>query len=81
MAELKAAYMSVKNMPDSLVNNALRQVVAVAPENTGARLQLIQSLWKKQRWDEILTLSKQAQATHPKKWCSTTSRHGQLSDW
>lgn len=65
MAELKAAYMSVKNMPDSLVNNALRQVVAVAPENTGARLQLIQSLWKKQRWDEILTLSKQAQAYTP----------------
>ena len=65
MAELKAAYMSVKKMPDSLINNALRRVIDIAPDNTGARLQLIQNLWKQQRWDDILALSKPAQAYNP----------------
>ncbi len=65
MAELKAAYMSVKKMPDSLVNVALQHVLTIAPDNTGARLQLIQSLWKKEKWDDILALCKPAQAYNP----------------
>ena len=65
MAELKAAYMSVKKMPDSLIVNALKRVIAIAPDNAGARLQLIEHLWRKQKWDEILALSKQAQAYNP----------------
>ena len=65
MAELKAAYMSVKKMPDSLIVNALKRVIAIAPDNAGARLQLIEHLWRKQNWDEVLALSKSAQAYNP----------------
>ena len=65
IAELQAAYMTLKQMPDSLINKALEKVLAINPDNAGARLQLIQNKWKQKSWDEVIALSKPAQAYHP----------------
>lgn len=43
MAEMKAAYMTLKNMPADSINNAVKLVLDINPENTAARFQLIQA--------------------------------------
>ena len=65
IAELQAAYMSVKQMPDSMVNAALTYVLTINPDNSGARIRLLQNKWKEKNWDEIITLCEQAQAYNP----------------
>lgn len=65
VAELKAAYMSLKKMPDSLVEKAMEDVLAINPDNAPMRIQLIQSKWNDKNWDEIIALSKAAQAYNP----------------
>ena len=56
MAEMKVAYMSLKNMPDSAVKIGLQQVLAIAPENAGARIQLLQMSLSEMDWDETINL-------------------------
>jgi len=56
IATLKAAYMQLKKMPDDSVTNALAHVLEIAPDNASARLQLIQTLWPRKKWDEIISL-------------------------
>lgn len=65
VAMLKAAYMELKKMPAEQVDTVLLQVLHVAPDNAAARVQLIQSLWKRQRWDDIVKLSKEAVQYNP----------------
>lgn len=65
IATLKAAYMDLKNMPDDSVTRAFAHVIDIAPDNAPARLQLIQSLWPKQKWDEIIDLCKPAVQYNP----------------
>lgn len=65
IALMKAAYMSLKKMPEDSVNKALTHVLDIAPDNTTARMQLIQSLWPKQKWDEIIDLCKPAVLYNP----------------
>lgn len=65
MAELNAAYMSLKKMPEDTINQALMRVLRISPDNAGARLQIIQSKWKRQQWDDIISLCQQAVAYNP----------------
>lgn len=65
VAMLKAAYMDLKKMPAKQVDTVLLQVLHIAPDNAAARVQLIQSLWKRQRWDDIVKLSKEAVQYNP----------------
>lgn len=65
VAMLKAAYMELKKMPAEQVDTVLLQVLHVAPDNAAARVQMIQSLWKRQRWDDIVKLSKEAVQYNP----------------
>lgn len=65
MAEMKAAYMSLKEFPTDSINAALCQVLAIAPDNAGARLQILQNLWPEKRWDEIIDLCKPAVQYNP----------------
>jgi tetratricopeptide (TPR) repeat protein len=65
MAELKAAYMSLKKFPMDSVNQALRDVLTIAPDNAGARLQILQNLWPDKKWDEIIDLCKPAVQYNP----------------
>ncbi len=65
LAELNAAYMTLKKMPQDSINNALKHVLMISPDNAGARLQLIQAEWPKKNWDKIIALSKPAMEYNP----------------
>ncbi len=58
IAELCAAYMSLKQMPEDTVNVAFERVLDIAPDNAGIRLELLQSVWKTKDYDRIIQLSK-----------------------
>lgn len=65
MAELQAAYMSLKKMPEDTIDKALEQVLDIEPANVGARIQLIQNAWDKKNFDRIIALSKPAIEYNP----------------
>jgi len=54
VAAMKASYMSMKKMPDSLVYAAYDHVVSLSPDQASARLQLLQILWDHEQWDEVI---------------------------
>ncbi len=54
MAEMKVAYMSLKEMPEDSVNTAIRRLLTIAPENVGARTQLLGSYLRKMDWDGVI---------------------------
>lgn len=65
IAELRAAYMEIKKMPQDSVNAAYNKVLDIAPDNAQARLQLVQNLWNQKKYDEVITMTDQAQAYNP----------------
>ena len=65
IAELRAAYMSLKKMPQDSVNAAFRKVLDIAPDNASARLQLVQNLWNDKKYDDVIAMANQAQAYNP----------------
>ena len=65
MAELYAAYMTLKQMPQDSISRVLETVLAISPDNVGARLQLIQSVWTKQDFDGVVELSRQGLDYNP----------------
>ena len=54
VAEMKAAYLDLKNAPSEEVIRAWRRVLEISPDNTPARLQLIQKLWQDTIDDEVI---------------------------
>ena len=60
MAELYAAYLTLERMPQDSILKALETVLAIAPDNAAARMQLIQAVWNKQDFDEVISLSREA---------------------
>lgn len=60
MAELYAAYMTLKKMPQDSISQVLETVLAISPDNVGARLQLLQAVWSEQDFDRVIELSRQA---------------------
>ena len=65
IAELKAAYMSLKEMPDSLIDEALLDVLEIEPDNAGARIQLLQDVWATGDYDRVISLCKPALEYNP----------------
>ncbi len=65
IAGLKAAYMSLKHMPDSIVDLALLDVLEIEPDNAGARIQLLQDVWATGDYDRVITLCKPALEYNP----------------
>lgn len=65
IAELRAAYMEIKKMPQDSVNAAYSKVLDIAPDNAQARLQLVQNLWNQKKYDEVISMTDQAQAYNP----------------
>lgn len=65
LAELRAAYMDLKKMPQDSVDAAFQKVLTIAPDNASARLQLVQSLWDQKKYDEVIDMTNQAQAYNP----------------
>lgn len=60
MAQLYAAYLTLKKMPQDSISKVLETVLAISPDNVAARLQLIQAEWNKQDFDRVIELSNQA---------------------
>ncbi len=60
MAILYASYMSMKNMPEDSIAKTLEKVLEIAPDDISTRLQLIQILWAKQDFEQVIKLSLQA---------------------
>ena len=65
MHELYAAYMTLKKMPKDSICQALSDALAIAPDNAGVRLELIQSKWGDKEFDEVIRLCKAAQEYNP----------------
>ena len=60
MAELYAAYLTLKKMPQDSISAVLEQVLRIAPDNAAASLQLIQAAWSRQDFDRVAELSRRA---------------------
>lgn len=52
-------------MPMDTVNAAYRKVLEIAPDRSESRIQLIQNLWEKKDYDEVIRLSNAAHDYNP----------------
>lgn len=60
IAEMYVAYMSLKKMPQDSIVSGLYRVLDIAPDNKGARMELIRNLWGKVDFSEIEKICKPA---------------------
>ena len=65
VAEMRAAYMSLKKMPADSVCHAFEKVLTIAPDNVNARMQLVQMLWNEKKYDLVSQQCKAAQEYNP----------------
>ena len=65
MGSLCAAYMNLKEMPNDSIAPVLEQVLAVEPDNVGARLQLVSFAWNVEDNDRVIELCQQARQYNP----------------
>lgn len=65
VAEVKVAYYTLKKMPEEELNRSLAELLELAPDNGGARIQLIQSKWAKEQWKEVSELSEPGMLYNP----------------
>lgn len=60
IAEIYAAYVSLKEMPQDSLVSALNRILEIEPDNKGARIELIRTLWDKEDKDELIKICKPA---------------------
>lgn len=65
VAQLKAAYYTLKKFPKDSIDNALTELLKLQPDNAGARIQLIQDKWPSQDWKVIAALSEPGMLYNP----------------
>lgn len=65
VAQLKAAYYTLKKFPKDSIDNALTDLLKLQPDNAGARIQLIQDKWPSQNWKVIAALSEPGMLYNP----------------
>ncbi len=65
IAELRAAFMSLKKMPTDSVCAAFQKVLDIAPDNANARMQLVQNLWNKKDYDGVIAQTDAAHEYNP----------------
>lgn len=58
LAELYVAYLSLKKMPEDSIVGGLKRILEITPDNKGARIELLRTLWGKIGNDEIIEISK-----------------------
>lgn len=83
VAVMKAAYYTIKKMPEEMINKALTDLLELAPDNVGTRFQLIQSKWAKEKWEEVAALSEAGMLYNPDEvvfYFSTGLAHFYLKD-
>ncbi len=62
---MKGLYMHHKSMPTDSVAAAYRLAIEKDPENSAARMQLIQIVWADAQWDDLVTLCRQGTQYSP----------------
>ena len=65
MTELYASYLKLKEYPQDTIDVVLEKALEIAPDEAGARLQLIQSAWGKKDFDRVIDLCRTAQQYNP----------------
>ena len=65
IAEMKAVYMQLKNMPKDSVKQAFSFVLQLAPEQASARLRLVQQAWNDEENDAVISLCQEARQYNP----------------
>ena len=65
IAEMKAAYMQLKEMPRDSVQQAFAYVLQLSPEQASARLRLVQQAWEDEDDDAIISLCSEARQYNP----------------
>lgn len=62
---MKAAYMSLKKMPKTEINRVYEQAIDVEPDNSRARIALIQNIWDIGDYDKVIAICRPAQEYNP----------------
>ena len=57
--------MSLKEMPRDTIGAMLHTVLQIAPDNAGARLQLVSYAWDRKDLDEVVSLCQDARQYNP----------------
>lgn len=65
MGLLQAAYMNLKEMPRDSVRKVLEWVLAAAPDNAGARLELVSYAWQRDDMPAVVELCSAARQYNP----------------
>lgn len=65
MTELYASYLKLKEYPQDTIDVVLEKALEIAPDEAGARLQLIQSAWGKKDFDRVIDLCRTALQYNP----------------
>ena len=65
IAELYAAYLTLKQMPQDTITKALEGVLAISPDNSAARFQLLQTVWMEQDFDRVVEIARQGLDYNP----------------
>lgn len=62
---LKAAYMALRKQPKAEINRVYEKAIEVEPDNSRARIALIQNIWDTQDYDKIISLCRPAIEYNP----------------
>ncbi len=62
---LKAAYMTLRKQPKAAVNRVYEQALEVEPDNSRARIALIQNIWDTQDYDKVIAICRPAIEYNP----------------
>ena len=65
LAILCASYMNAKKMPKDSIRQVLEQVLAIAPDHSAARLQLVGYAWEEEDLDRVIALCHEARQYTP----------------
>ena len=62
---LKAAYMALRKQPKAEINRVYEKAIEVEPDNSRARIALIQNIWDSKDYDKIISLCRPAIEYNP----------------
>lgn len=62
---LEAAYMTLRKMPKTDINHVYEQAIEVEPDNSRARILLIQNIWETEDYDKVIAICRPALEYNP----------------
>ena len=65
IAEMRAAYMDLKKMPEDSIVSAFEQVLKIAPDRASSRMRLVQMAWANEDKERVIELCREARQYNP----------------